>query len=157
MRPLPSPQMKRFWISLEQMKRAISAPLINFMAQSDEAISHPGSGNVRRNQSDQIVPWCDQSGALGECYIRRRNTHQAGSFIMSPSSCIILPILSRDMLIALIIWFLIDRLSSITIWWTGSISFSAVAGHLEIGWPSRLSHPVRNSLVKCCTVDEAGA
>ena len=80
--------------------------------------------------------------------VKSRGTHRAETFDMPSSLWRMFSTRSREMLITLAKWLMVNRLSFITIWWMRSM-FSwvvAVEGRPDLGSSSRLSLPLLNSL-----------
>lgn len=87
----------------------------------------------------------------------RCNTHQEETFKMVSSLCRVYSIHSQNMLIVLTIWFMVNRMSSIAIWWTQSIFTSAVAWRTDICSSSILTLPLLNSVARVHMVDIPGS
>ena len=88
-----------------------------------------------------------------------RGTHRAKTFDMPSLLWKRFSTHSREMLITMDKWLMVNRLSCITIWWMLSM-FSwvvAVDGRHDIGSSSRFSIPLLNSAAHFFTVDKAGA
>lgn len=124
-----------------------------FLAQSDESNSDPAPGKVQGNQLGIIFHWSNQVDAL-LINVRRFGTHQAETVLLS-SFFRIFSSLWRNMLIALVIWYTVNRLLSINRWWIHSMFSSAVAVARcsNFGSTSRFYRPHLNPDVHFFTVD----